>query len=118
VQTGSVQVKTAQRSRKPGGLLRVLTDTEWTEWLPIYVWVIDHPEGIIVVDSGETARTSEPGYFPGWHPYYRLSVRMNVRPQDEIGPQLRTMGIGEKDVRTLILTHFHTDHAGGLHHFP
>lgn len=118
IRTGSVQVKTAQRVRKPGGLLRVLTDTEWTEWLPIYAWVIDHPEGLIVVDSGETARASDRGYFPAWHPYYRWSVRMDVKPDEEIGPQLRSMGIREQDVRTLVLTHFHTDHAGGLHHFP
>jgi glyoxylase-like metal-dependent hydrolase (beta-lactamase superfamily II) len=43
---------------------------------------------------------------------------MNVRPEDEIGPQLRSMGITQEDIKTLILTHFHTDHAGGLHHFP
>ncbi len=118
VRTGSVRVKTAQRVRKPGGLLRVLTDSKWTEWLPIYVWVIDHPEGIIVVDTGENARTADDGYFPRWHPYYRTSVQMDVKPEDEIGPQLLRLGIRPQDVRTLVLTHFHTDHAGGLHHFP
>jgi hypothetical protein len=29
----------------------MLFDEEWTEWLPIYAWVIDHDEGIIVVDG-------------------------------------------------------------------
>ena len=43
---------------------------------------------------------------------------MNVRPEDEIGPQLRGMGITQEDIKTLVLTHFHTDHAGGLQHFP
>jgi glyoxylase-like metal-dependent hydrolase (beta-lactamase superfamily II) len=86
--------------------------------LPIYTWVIDHPEGIIVVDTGETSKSSDPNYYPHWHPYYRGSLRMNVRPEDEIGPQLRSMGIKHKDIKTLVLTHFHTDHAGGLHHFP
>lgn len=118
IRTGSVQVKTAQPVRKPGGLIRVLTDSKWTEWLPIFAWVIDHPEGIIVVDTGETARTATPGYFPRWHPYYLGSVRMDVKPEEEIGPQLRSMGIGQKDVKLVILTHFHTDHAGGLYHFP
>jgi N-acyl homoserine lactone hydrolase len=118
IQTGSVQIKTAQRVRKPGGPIRILTDSQWTEWLPIFAWVIDHPEGIIVVDTGDTARTAEPGYFPRWHPYYRSSVRMRVPPEAEIGPQLQRMGIGQADVKMLVLTHFHTDHAGGLHHFP
>jgi N-acyl homoserine lactone hydrolase len=98
--------------------VRVFMDRTWTRWLPIHAWAIEHPEGTIVVDTGETARTSEPGYFPRWHPYYRLAVRMDVAPEQEIGPQLRKIGIEPEQVRTVVLTHFHTDHAGGLHHFP
>ncbi|HEY6407624.1 MAG TPA: N-acyl homoserine lactonase family protein, partial [Ktedonobacteraceae bacterium] len=98
--------------------LNTLLDKTWTEPLPIYAWVIEHPEGIIVVDTGETARVAEPGYFPWWHPYYRLSVRLWVRPEEEIGPQLQALGIQPTDVRWLAMTHLHTDHAGGLHHFP
>jgi glyoxylase-like metal-dependent hydrolase (beta-lactamase superfamily II) len=118
IQTGRVKVKSAQRRRRPGGLARILFDKTWTEWLPIYAWAIEHPEGIFVIDTGETARTSETSYFPRWHPYYRTSVRMDVAPEHEIGPQLRNLGIQPEDVGTVILTHFHTDHAGGLHHFP
>src|SRR5262249_21291934 len=37
----------------------------------------------------------------------------------EIGPQLRTLGIDpRRDVRWLVMTHLHTDHAGGLAQFP
>jgi glyoxylase-like metal-dependent hydrolase (beta-lactamase superfamily II) len=95
-----------------------MLDNEWTDPLPIYAWVIEHPEGLIVVDTGETARTSNPGYFPWWHPYFRLGMRASVKPEQEIGPQLRSMGIQPKEVRWLIMTHLHTDHAGGLYHFP
>ena len=42
----------------------VLARPNWTERLPIYAWTIEHPEGVIVVDTGETARTSDAGYFP------------------------------------------------------
>lgn len=117
IQTGCVRIKEAQRHRR-GGLPGVLIDKAWTEWLPIYAWVIMHPEGVILVDTGETARTAEPGYFPRWHPYYRLAVQMDVAPEQEIGPQLRRLGIAPDDVRTVVMTHLHTDHAGGLHHLP
>jgi glyoxylase-like metal-dependent hydrolase (beta-lactamase superfamily II) len=73
---------------------------------------------VIVVDTGETARVNDPGYFPRWHPYYRLGVREWVEPEEEIGPRLREVGIPPEEVRWVVMTHLHTDHAGGLHHFP
>ncbi len=122
IRTGSVAIKESQRVGKGigqvGRQIHILTDKEWTEPLPIYVWVIEHSEGVIVVDTGETARTAEPGYFPVWHPYFKYALRMSVQPDDEIGPQLRAIGINPDDVRWVILTHMHTDHAGGLAHFP
>lgn len=121
IQTGTVNIKTAQvEGRGQGGqrLLNVLTDKEWVGPVPIYAWVIEHPEGLIVVDTGETARTAEKSYFPRWYPFFRLAARLYVSPDDEIGPQLRRLGIAPRDVRWVVLTHLHTDHAGGLAHFP
>ncbi len=120
LQTGTVRVKASQRVGRGRGSMRqlnILLDRSWTEPLPIYAWAIETAEGVIVVDTGETARTREPGYFPRWHPYSRLAVRLDVAPEQEVGPQLLGIGIRPEDVRTVILTHLHTDHAGGLHHF-
>jgi glyoxylase-like metal-dependent hydrolase (beta-lactamase superfamily II) len=119
VRTGSVRVHERQRSGKGAGIarfVRTLLDDQWTEPLPIYAWVIEHPEGLILVDTGETSRTSRRGYFPRWHPYYRLGVRASVEPDDELGPSLRRLGIDPDDIRWTVMTHLHTDHAGGLEH--
>lgn len=121
IRTGTVSVHERQREGRGHGVqrsARTLMDRTWTAPLPIYAWLIDHPEGPILVDTGETARTATPGYLPAWHPYYRFAVRFHVRPEDEIGPQLRAIGTAPEDVRRVVLTHLHTDHAGGLHHFP
>ena len=77
LQTGTVAIKELQRNgqgRDKSSLLRVFAARRWTEPLPILAWLIEHPEGPIVVDTGETSRVSKPGYFPRWHPYYRLAV--------------------------------------------
>lgn len=121
IQTGRVRVRTRQVEGSGSGTTRLMStmlDRNWSPWLPIHAWLIEHPEGLIVVDTGETARTAEPGYFPWWHPYYRLGVDFDVAPDQEIGPQLRSRGIEPADVHTVVMTHLHTDHAGGLGHFP
>jgi len=120
IQTGTAAVRPNQLQGIGTGFMRLIntfTDRRWTEPLPIYAWAIEHPEGVIVVDTGETARASQPGYFPAWHPYYR-NVIIRVTPEQEIGPQLQVLGIRPDDVRWVIMTHLHTDHAGGLHNFP
>lgn len=67
------------RAKGRARLLMTLADRQWTRPLPVYAWAIEHPEGVIVVDTGETARASEPGYYPRWHTYYHLGVRAHVR---------------------------------------
>jgi N-acyl homoserine lactone hydrolase len=119
IRTGLVQVRRPQmesRGTGPARLAHMLFDDEWSEWLPVYAWAIEHDEGIIVVDTGETTRVHDRGYHPRWHPFYRRAVRFSVHPDEELGPQLRAIGIGPRDVRQVVLTHLHTDHAGGLVH--
>jgi N-acyl homoserine lactone hydrolase len=119
IQTGLVAVKRAQMSAVGTGVARlghVLFDREWSDWVPILAWLIEHDEGLILVDTGETARVHEPGYHPRWHPFFRLASRFRVSPEDELGPRLKALGAKATDIRHVVLTHLHTDHAGGLSH--
>jgi glyoxylase-like metal-dependent hydrolase (beta-lactamase superfamily II) len=119
IQTGFVRIKTAQVEGRGHGLRRqlaIFTDRNWTDWLPIYAWVIDHPDGIIVVDTGQGAHLLETG--KSLHPYIRWEAGFRIDREAEIGPQLRALGIGPRDVKRVVLTHLHMDHDGGLKHFP
>ncbi len=119
IQTGSVRIKRAQVEGRGHGLRRrlaIFTDRTWTEWLPTYAWVIDHREGVIVVDTGQGAHLIESGR--SLHPYVRWEVAFRIDREEEIGPQLRALGIGPRDVKRVVLTHLHMDHDGGLAHFP
>lgn len=119
IQTGSVRIKTAQVAGRGHGLRRRLamfTDTTWTDWLPTYAWAIEHPEGVIVVDTGQGAHLLDSAR--SFHPYVRWEVAFKIEREEEIGPQLRALGIGPRDVKNVVLTHLHMDHDGGLVHFP
>ena len=92
LQTGTVAITTKWREGVGHGrrrLVNTLLDREWTEPLPIYAFAIEHPEGVIVVDTGETARVCEPGYFPRWQPFFRFAVRERVRSRAGDRPAAR-----------------------------
>jgi glyoxylase-like metal-dependent hydrolase (beta-lactamase superfamily II) len=119
--TGNPPVRLIASPQNIGTLRRrlgVVFCRERTGPQPINAYLIEHPEGLIVVDTGDTARKSERGYLPRFNPAFSHSIDIRVAPEDEIGPQLNAMGIRSRDVRLVVLTHLHHDHAGGLHHFP
>jgi glyoxylase-like metal-dependent hydrolase (beta-lactamase superfamily II) len=122
IRTGDVQIKSrhkrARRESWPARMLDVLVDREWTPRIPICCWLIDHPEGLILVDTGESSHANDPGYQPWWHPFMHSNERRWVKPEEEVGPRLRALGFDPLDVRWVVMTHMHGDHAGGIGHFP
>jgi N-acyl homoserine lactone hydrolase len=118
IQTGRVRIKASQVVGRGHGLQRRLApliDAEWSAWLPVIAYAIEHRDGVILVDSGAAAALKS---LPRWHPYFRLSVRFDIEPEQELGPQLRAMGVGPTDVTRVVLTHLHIDHDGGLAALP
>jgi N-acyl homoserine lactone hydrolase len=118
IQTGRVQIKASQIVGRGHGLARriaPLFDAEWSEWLPVNAYAIEHRDGVTLVDTGVSAGVKR---LPGWHPYFRFCVRFDIEPEQEAGPQLKALGVAATDIKRVVLTHLHIDHDGGLGHFP
>lgn len=85
------------------------------EAIPILSYIVEHDDGHLVIDTGMTHSLAERVRAS------RMMRRMcdvTVEPDDEIGPQLRARGLRPDDVRLVLPTHLHFDHAGGVGHFP
>lgn len=124
LQTGTANLHARHERGVPGSgslqrKLAIMRDREWVGPLPIYAYLIEHPEGLFVVDTGDTARNSERDWLPRTNPFFQKQVQIRVAPEEEIGARLRTLGIDPaRDIRALLMTHLHHDHTGGLNHFP
>lgn len=123
--TGAVAVKTRFRQTRLTNFLSVpdfILDPHFTAWLPIWVLVIEHPEGIFLIDTGERSTVTRPGYFrsagllASW--FDRSQFKFSVTRDQEIDRQLTTIGLSITTITAVILTHLHFDHTDGLYHFP
>ena len=121
ISTGRVKITKRWQvgdEHSPLRLLKAITDSEYTDWLPIFCFVIEHPEGLIVVDSGILANANDRVWIPPFMPLLQRAAPFDISSEEEIGPKMRQKGFQPEDVRWLIQTHLHLDHEGGFHYFP
>jgi len=125
VSTGGVAVKTRFKENKHAGfraLISFLLDKKFTEWLPIYVLIIEHTEGVFIIDAGEIADVenkdyfTSSGFFAKW--FDTSQFKFLVKREDEIDMQLQRLNISPGKINSIILTHLHFDHTDGIKHFP
>ena len=90
-------------------------------WLPVSVYLIEHPKGLILVDTGWHRDMSPEGVYDKAAQIKSLGSRVlyNVNqgqiPLGEaVDGQLATMGIKPADLDYVLLTHLDCDHANGL----
>ena len=103
------------------GLWRFATDKSHYIIVPIHAYLIDHPRsGLILVDTGiswEQAHEHD-RYYKGTLRYVLDEDEYLLTREQELPVQVERLGYRCEDIRTVILTHFHEDHVGGLHHVP
>jgi len=118
ISTGRVRIKQSQILGRGRGLARRLAplwDGDWSDWLPISIFAVEHRDGVVLIDAGANAGCMR---LPRWHPYFQRAVQFDIAPEQEAGAQLRALGIAPSDVKLIVLTHLHIDHDCGLAAFP
>jgi len=126
VSTGAISVKQNFISRKGAGVfskLNVLFSNSYTRYLPIWVWVIEHPEGIFVIDTGDIEEANHKDFYKNESAMSRfnllaMSNKRLITREDEIDQKLLSLGIQVSDVSKVVITHLHADHTDGLKFFP
>lgn len=86
--------------------------------VPIPAYLVEHPEaGPVLVDTGLPAAVAEEGAralgrAPG------LFFDIEMEPEWAVAEQLRARGYDPMDVRVVVMTHLHYDHASAVKDFP
>jgi glyoxylase-like metal-dependent hydrolase (beta-lactamase superfamily II) len=85
-----------------------LFDRDWTPWLSVWSFAIEHPDGVVVVDAGQ-----DPDHVRAWWDFYEaMAVRFDATPADALDVRLREVGIDPTAVAHHVFTHLHVDHVG------
>jgi N-acyl homoserine lactone hydrolase len=83
---------------------------------PYFFYLISHPEGAVLVDSGlHPALRGDPHTRLGdtAETFYAI-----MDETDDVVSKLALIGLKPEDVRHIVVSHLHFDHAGGLEFFP
>ncbi|NJP53382.1 N-acyl homoserine lactonase family protein [Streptomyces sp. SBST2-5] len=94
---------------------------EGTVTVPSTVVVIEHPgHGLVLFDTGINHHVADPEAAEAyWGPGLREAYgAQGFTREHAIDAQLRRLGHRPEDVRYVIYSHLHLDHAGGMAHFP
>jgi N-acyl homoserine lactone hydrolase len=80
---------------------------------PIPVYLIEHPQGRALFDTGLGRRFQKPG-----KKLTATEAGFEFDATVEIGAQLQVMGIDPRSIRWIINSHLHADHCGGNASIP
>jgi N-acyl homoserine lactone hydrolase len=86
------------------------------EWAPIGFYVITHPKGNVIFDTGNNDKTiTDPD---GWWGPLAKGFGLKMTENDSMAAQLAKIGLKPSDIKYVVLGHMHLDHAGNMSKFP
>lgn len=84
--------------------------------LPFPIFLIEHNDGLVLFDAGlDPAAVNDPA---GVYGEVAERIDIDFREPHLIDTNLDRLGYGREDVATVVASHLHFDHAGGLRLFP
>jgi N-acyl homoserine lactone hydrolase len=91
--------------------------------VPIVAFLVEHPAaGPILIDTGfhgSVATGSKSQRNANLGPIgHVVGGGIQMRPEQAVAAQLKTRGIDPTDIRLIVMTHMHFDHASALSDFP
>ena len=85
---------------------------------PVSMHVIQHPRGLIVFDTGNNVAVSDNQCASYWGAGLCGAFNIQQSRDEVIDRQLQKLGFKAEDVKYVIYSHFHLDHAGNIKMFP
>jgi N-acyl homoserine lactone hydrolase len=85
--------------------------------IPVSMWIIDHPRGLVVFDTGNNAAITD-NCKAYWAPGICDFLKPVQKREDVIDIQLKKLGYSLDKVKVVVSSHSHLDHVGNLEMFP
>jgi N-acyl homoserine lactone hydrolase len=88
--------------------------------IPVSMWIIDHPKGLVVFDTGNNQAIvgGEASCKKYWAPGNCDFLKPNQTKETTIDGWLKKVGKSVDDVKVVITSHSHLDHIGNIEMFP
>jgi hypothetical protein len=88
--------------------LNLLLESYYNTFLPIWIWVIEHPEGLIVIDSGEIKSISDLDKYlnrESWSMKYKdkTAAKFLITEKKELEKQFKNILLTVEDIKSVIL---------------
>lgn len=97
------------------GILQNLAPVDPPIVVPVGFFVVKHPKGNVVFDTGNNDRIiTDPAY---WGDSFKALKPVNT-PDVAIDTQLQKIGLKPDDIKYVVVSHLHLDHGGNVAKFP